>query len=303
MATSTPRGPRAASPSAEPADRQSVLTGRSCLVTGSTGGIGLETALGLSRQGAHVILQGRTRARAEAAATWVRDRVKRASLEAVFADLSSMDEVRGMADEVARRHHQLDVLVNNAGVLMDHLEITPEGNEMTLAVNHLAPFLLTNLLLPNLRRTGAGRVVTTASVAHQGGTIDFNNLRGERGFSGFAFYRNSKLANVMFTMELARRTEGSGVTANCFHPGAIPSGLWRRSRPAALAFAVFKPLFPSAARGADTAIYLAGSPEVAGTSGAYFSKRRLVRPAAQAFDAEVQQRLWEVSAELTGVGA
>ncbi|MEA2684540.1 MAG: retinol dehydrogenase 12 [Chloroflexota bacterium] len=249
-----------------------------------------------------MLLHGRTRARAEAAATWVRDRVKGAGLEAVFADLSSMEEVRGMADEVQRRHHVLDVLVNNAGVLMDHLEITPEGNEMTFAVNHLAPFLLTNLLLESLARSGAGRVVTTASVVHQGGVIDFTNLKGERAFSGFGAYSNSKLANVMFTIELARRIDGTPVTANCFHPGAIATGLWRRSGPARIGFAVFKPLFPSAAKGADTAIYLAGSPEVAQTSGAYFAKRRLVRPANQAFDTDVQQRLWEVSAQLTGVG-
>lgn len=271
-------------------------------MTGATGGIGLETALGLSRRGAHVLLHGRTRARAEAAATWVRERQKGASLEGVFADLASLEQVRGMAAEVERRHHRLDVLVNNAGVLMDHLELTPEGHETTFAVNHLAPFLLTNLLLPSLQRSGAGRVVTVASSAHSGGVIDFANLNGERGFSGFGFYQNSKLMNVMFTIELARRLDGSGVTANCFHPGAIPTGLWRRTRPAALAFAVFRPLFPSAAKAADTAVYLAGSAEVAETSGAYFNQRRLRRPAARAFDAEAQRRLWEVSAEITGVG-
>jgi NAD(P)-dependent dehydrogenase (short-subunit alcohol dehydrogenase family) len=207
-----------------------------------------------------------------------------------------------MADEVGRRHHRLDVLVNNAGVLMDHLELTPEGHEMTFAVNHLTPFLLTNLLLPNLQRSGAGRVVTVASAAHAGGAVDFDNLNGERGFKGFGFYQNSKLMNVLFTIELARRIDGSGVTANCFHPGAIPTGLWRRSRPASLAFAVFRPLFPSPAKGADTAVYLAGSPEVADTSGGYFHQRRLRRPAKQAFDAETQRRLWEVSAGITGIG-
>jgi NAD(P)-dependent dehydrogenase (short-subunit alcohol dehydrogenase family) len=231
----------------------------------------------------------------------VRERHKGASLEGVFADLSSLEEVREMAQEVGRRHHRLDVLVNNAGVLMDHLELTPEGVEMTFAVNHLAPFLLTNLLLPSLHRSGAGRVVTVASAVHAGGKIDFANLNGERGFSGFGSYQNSKLMNVMFTIELARRIDGSGVTANCFHPGAISTGLYRRTRLAALAFAVFKPLFPSAAKGADCAVYLASSPEVAQTSGAYFHRRRLRRPAAQAFDTEAQRRLWEVSAEISGV--
>ncbi|HEY8741217.1 MAG TPA: SDR family oxidoreductase [Candidatus Dormibacteraeota bacterium] len=278
------------------------LEGRSCLVTGATGGIGLEIARGLARRGAHVIIHGRTRSRAEAAATWVRTQVKGVRLEAVAADLSSLDAVREMAAEVQRRHHELDVLVNNAGVLMTRLELTREGYEMTFAVNHLAPFLLTNLLLEYLQRTGAGRVVTVASVAHRTGVIEFGNLKGEKGFSSFAFYCNSKLANIMFTMELARRTDGTGVTANCFHPGAINTGLYRRSRIAALAFTVFGPFFPTAARGADTAIYLAGAPGVADINGAYFARRRMRRPSAQAFDAEVQQRLWQVSAEATGVG-
>ena len=277
------------------------LEGRSCLVTGTTGGIGFEIARGLARRGAHVIMHGRTRARAEAAATAVRDKVKGARLETVSGDLASLDDVRAIADEVDRRHHDLEVLVNNAGVLMSRLELTVDGYETTFAVNHLAPYLLTNLLLPNLRRTGHGRVVTLSSIAHRNGVIDFDNLKGEKGFSSFPVYSNSKLANVMFTMELARRTEGTGVTANCLHPGAINTGLWRQSGPVALAFSVFGPLFPSAARGADTAIYLAGDPEVAGVNGAYFHKRRMQRPANQAFDADVATRLWDLSAQVTGV--
>ena len=172
---------------------------------------------------------------------------------------------------------------------------------MTFAVNHLATYLLTNLLLSNLRRTGHGRVVTLASTAHRTGVIEFGNLKGEMGFSSFSMYSNSKLANVMFTMELARRIEGTGVTANCLHPGAINTGLWRRSGPIALAFSVFGPFFPSAARGADTAVYLAGAPDVADINGGYFHKRRMQRPADQAFDADVAMRLWELSAQVTGV--
>ena len=277
------------------------LDGRSCLVTGATGGIGFEIARGLARRGAHVIMHGRTRARAEAAATAVREKVKGARLETVSGDLASLENVRAIAAEVDRRHHDLDVLVNNAGVLMTRLELTVDGYETTFAVNHLATYLLTNLLLPNLRRTGHGRVVTLASVAHRTGAIDFDNLKGEKGFSSFPTYCNSKLANVLFTMELARRTEGTGVTANCLHPGAINTGLWRRSGPIALAFSVFGPIFPNAARGADTAIHLAGDAGVADISGAYFHKRRMQRPAKQAFDADVAVRLWDLSAQVTGV--
>ncbi|MFN2463941.1 MAG: SDR family oxidoreductase [Candidatus Dormibacteria bacterium] len=277
------------------------LEGRSCLVTGTTGGIGFEIARGLARRGAHVIMHGRTRPRVEASAAAIRQRVKGARLETIFGDLASLEEVRAIAAEVDRRHHQLDVLVNNAGVLMSRLELTVDGFETTFAVNHLAPYLLTNLLLPNLRAGGEGRIVTVASVAHRTGVIDLGNLRGEKGFSSFAQYCNSKLANVMFTMELARRTDDSGVTANCLHPGAINTGLWRQSRPIALAFALFGPLFPSPARGADTAIFLAGAPAVADTSGAYFARRRLARPSEQALDMAVAARLWEFSAEATGV--
>jgi NAD(P)-dependent dehydrogenase (short-subunit alcohol dehydrogenase family) len=279
------------------------LEGRSCLVTGTTGGIGFEVARGLAARGAHVIMHGRTRARAEAAAAQVRTRVKGARLETVSGDLGSLDEVRAIAAEVDRRHHRLDVLVNNAGVLMSSLELTVDGYETTFAVNHLATYLLTNLLLPNLRRSGWGRVVTVASIAHRTGVIEFGNLRGEKGFSSYSMYCNSKLANVMFTMELARRIEGTGVTANCLHPGAINTGLWRRSRVIALSFAVFSPLFPSPARAADTAIFLAGAPGVADINGGYFHKRRMQRPADQAFDASVAVRLWELSAEATGVDA
>ena len=278
------------------------MLGKSCLVTGTTGGIGLEIARGLARRGAQVILHGRTLARAEAVATSIRGRQKDAHLEAVCADLGSFAEVRGMAEEVARRHGQLDVLVNNAGVLMTRLELSKDGYEMTFAVNHLAPFLLTNLLLDNLRRSGAGRVITVASVAHKGGFIDFGNLKGENGFNSMGIYSASKLANVLFTNELANRVEGTGVTANCLHPGVINTGLWRQSKPIAIVFGVFQMFFPSAATGADTALYLAGDPAVAGVNGGYFSKRTMRRPAPQAFDAEVQRRLWDVSAEITGVG-
>ena len=277
------------------------LEGRSCLVTGTTGGIGFEIARGLAQRGAHVIMHGRTRARAEAAAAAIRTKVKDARLETVSGDLASLNDVRAIAAEVDRRHHELDVLVNNAGVLMTRMELSADGYEMTFAVNHLATYLLTNLLLPNLRRTGHGRVITLASIAHRTGVIEFANLKGEKGFSSFSMYCNSKLANVMFTMELARRIEGSGVTANCLHPGAINTGLWRRSGPIALAFSVFGPFFPSAARGADTAVYLAGAPGVADINGGYFHKRRMQRPSDQAFDADVAVRLWELSAEVTGV--
>jgi len=278
------------------------LLGKSCLVTGTTSGIGLEIARGLARRGAHVLLHGRTLARAEAVATSIRERQKDAHLEAVAADLSSLAEVRGMAEEVARRHAQLAVLVNNAGVLMTRLELSKDGYEMTFAVNHLAPFLLTNLLLANLRRSGAGRVITLASVAHKGGLIDFDNLKGEKGFNSMAVYSTSKLANILFTNELANRVEGTGVTANCLHPGVINTGLWRQSKPIAIAFGAFQMFFPSAATGADTALYLAADPAVAGINGGYFSKRKMRRPAPQAFDADVQRRLWDISVEITGAG-
>jgi retinol dehydrogenase 12 len=281
------------------------MDGRVCLVTGATSGIGLETAVGLARMGATVVVHGRTTERAESAANNVRRRAGGVMVEAVAADLSALDAVRGLADEVRSRFAGLRVLVNNAGVVSVRRQLTADGYELTFAVNHLAPFLLTNLLLDTLASSntdnGKARVVTVASEAHRAATIDFANLQGERSYGGLNAYNTSKLCNILFTLELARRLDDRGITANCLHPGVILStGLWDVGWFLRIPTMALAPLFRGARRGAETSIYLASSPELAETSGAYFSDSRLARASDAAFDAESARRLWELSEQLTG---
>jgi NAD(P)-dependent dehydrogenase (short-subunit alcohol dehydrogenase family) len=217
-------------------------------------------------------------------------------VELLVADLSSQRQIRQVAEEILARYARLDVLINNAAVLTRERRLTESGLELQFAVNHLAPFLLTRLLLDLLKRSSPARVVTVSSEAHRGGRIDFDDLQGTRSYRGLRAYRQSKLANILFTRELSRRLQGSGVTANAVHPGAVATQLlftgWRSSRLA-------RPLLRRPARGAEPSIYLALSPEVTGVSGGYFVDRRPVEPSARATDPEAAKRLWEVSVELT----
>jgi retinol dehydrogenase-14 len=280
------------------------MEGHVCLVTGATGGIGYETAVGLARMGAMVVVHGRSVERAEVAAEGVRRRSGRTTVEAIAADLASLAEVRRMAQEMSSRFPGLAVLVNNAAAASVGRQLTVDGNELTFAVNHLAPFLLTNLLLDTLVASAPARVVTVASEAHRGAVLDFDNLQGERSYNGANAYGVSKLCNVLFTMELARRADGHGVTANALHPGVILStGLWDVAWYVRLPTMLLAPLFSSTRRGAETSIFLASSPDVAEISGAYFNRTRLGRAADAAFDAASGARLWEISERLTGYPA
>jgi len=274
-----------------------------CLVTGATTGIGLATAEGLARSGAHVILGARTAAKGEAA----RERIAKATgseqLEVAVADLSVQAEVRRLAEEVARAHPRLDVLVNNAGLIAHRRDVTADGIETTWAVNHLAPFLLTNLLRDLLVASAPARVVTVASDAHGRAHLDMDDLEfTRRRYAPMTVYGHSKLANILFTVELARRLEGTGVTANCLHPGVVASEFGTRSGGLfSLGWRVIKPFVLSPERGADTSIYLATSPEVAGVTGRYFYRRRPVEPSRQSTDAGLARRLWDESERMTGL--
>ncbi|HVX01907.1 MAG TPA: SDR family oxidoreductase [Nitrososphaera sp.] len=291
------------------------MEGKTCLVTGSTSGIGKEIATGLAKMGATVALVGRSREKCEAA---MQDIVAASSgsapenlLSYFVADLSSQESVRRLAKEFADRHDKLHVLVNNAGVFMSKRELTVDGIEYTFAVNHLAPFLLTNLLLDRLKAAAPSRIVTTSSVAHRGMKIDYddlplinnnnndNNYNNKKNYSGIRAYGQSKLANILFTRELARRLQGTGVTANCFHPGAVRTNLVRGSA-YGLAWGAASVFFVSPQRGADTAIYLASSDEVKDTSGGYFVKRKQAKASDAAYDCDAAERLWEASEQLTG---
>ena len=278
------------------------MHGKVCVVTGANSGIGKETALGLAQLGATVVLVCRSQDRGAAALAEIKQRSGNDSVALLVADLSSQRQVRRVAAAYRQQFDRLDVLVNNAALARRKRAVTENGVELTLAVNHLAPFLLTNLLLDRLKASAPARVVTVSSAAHKDAEINFADLQGGQRYATFGFgaYSQSKLANVLFTYELARRLEGTGVTANCLHPGVVATGifrdtpLWLRT-----GLALARPLILGSVQGADTVLYLATAPEVAEVSGRYFEKRKPVQSSPLSYDTEVARRLWEVSEALT----
>lgn len=279
------------------------LEGKSCLVTGATSGIGKEIALGLAKMGATVVLAGRSRERCELAINEIRGKIKDGSKVSYHvADLSSQASIRQLAKEYADNHERLDVLVNNAGVFLAKRITTVDGIEYTFAVNHLAPFLLTALLIDLIKESSPSRIVTTSSVAHRSAQIDFDDIQFEkRSYSGIKAYAQSKLANVLFTKELAERLEGTGVSANCFHPGGVRTNLAQGSNPwyYRLVWSAAGLFFLSPEKGADTGLYLASSPDVGGVSGKYFVKRKQVKPSDRAESKDAAIKLWDISENLT----
>ena len=277
------------------------MAGRTVLVTGGTGGIGLATAAGLAELGARVGIVGRDPARTKTAAERLRG--SGGEVDVFVADLSSQQEVRRLAKEVLAAYPRLDVLVNNVGGYWATRHTTVDGLEHTFAVNHLAPFLLTNLLLDRLRASAPARVVTVSSGAQAMGTIDFDDLQGEHDYSGQRAYNQSKLANVMFTYELARRLRGSGVTANALHPGVVRTNFGREDSKGwmRLLLPVIRPFLKSPERGAATSLYLASSPDVEGVSGRYFANSKPKTSSNASQDTTAAARLWDVSAALVGL--
>jgi retinol dehydrogenase 14 len=280
------------------------MTGKTVLITGGTGGIGKATAIRLAALGARVGIVGRDSSRAEAAAADITGQSGNPAVDAFAADMSSQIEVRRLAASVLDAYPRLDVLVNNVGGFWAHRHLTAEGLEHTFALNHLAPFLLTDLLLGRLRAGGPARIVTVSSNAQAMGTIDFDDLQAERSYSGPRAYNQSKLANVMFTYELARRLSGTPVTANVLHPGVVRTA-FAAEDPSSLA-TMMRPLMrllKSPAQGADTSTYLASSAQVEGVTGEYFANRKPKRSNECAYDSAAANRLWQVSADLVGLTA
>jgi retinol dehydrogenase 14 len=279
------------------------MAGKTLLVTGATGGICQATAIGLARLGARVGITGRDLARTEAAAADIRAAANNAAVDAFAADLSSQSDVRRLAAEVLDRYARLDVLVNNVGGFWAHRHVTADGLEHTLALNHLAPFLLTMLLLDRLKACAPARIVTVASGAHTAGRLDFENLQGEQKYSGQRAYNASKLANVMFTYQLARRLHGSGVTATVLHPGVVRTAFGAEDQAAffTIMSPLIRPFLKTAAQGAATSIYLASSPQVEGLTGRYFANSKSRDSSKASYDTTAAGRLWQVSTELAGL--
>jgi NAD(P)-dependent dehydrogenase (short-subunit alcohol dehydrogenase family) len=278
------------------------MDGRTVLVTGGTGGIGKATAVGLAAMGARVAITGRDRGRAEAAASDIR--ATGGPPVAVFiADMSEPTEVRRLAAEVLVALPRIDVLVNNVGGFWNSRHVTADGLERTFALNHLAPFLLTHLLADRLVASAPARVVTVSSDAQRLGRIDFDNLQGERSWSGQRAYNQSKLADVLFTYELARRLRGTGVTATVLHPGIVRSGFGAED-PGRIQRVItpFMGLLKSPEQGARTSIHVASSPDVEGVTGQYFVNGKARRSSRRSYDEAAGRRLWEVSSRLVGLG-
>ena len=275
------------------------MLGKTCLVTGASRGIGKATALALAARGARVVLACRDRGRGDQALADIRAAVPDADVAVLLADLSSLAETRALAAGFLAGHSRLDVLVNNAGAIFGDRRVTVDGFEATFATNHLSYFVLTRELEGVLRASGPARIVNVASRAHERGRLDFADPQAERGYRGMQVYSNSKLANVLFTYELARRLTGSGVTANCLHPGVVAShfalehGGWM-----GWAFRLMRPFLISPAAGAATSVHLAVSPEVGGTTGRYFDRCREVPSSPGSLDAAAAKRLWDLSEEL-----
>jgi NAD(P)-dependent dehydrogenase (short-subunit alcohol dehydrogenase family) len=279
------------------------MAGRTVLVTGGTGGIGRATAAGLAAMGARLGITGRDRGRAEAAAAEIRAPDGQ-PVEVFVADMSSQAEVRRLADEVLAALPRLDVLVNNVGGYWNTRHVTVDGLERHFALNHLAPFLLTHLLADRLVASAPARVVTVSSDAQRMGRIDFADLQGERSWSGQRAYNQSKLANVLFTYELARRLRGTGVTANVLHPGIVRTGFGAED-PGRIQRMItpFMRFWKSPEEGARTPVYLASSPEVEGVTGQFFRDGKPGRSSKRSYDEADALRLWAVSADLVGLDA
>lgn len=281
-----------------------LMLGKVVMITGANSGIGYETALGLAKMGARIIMVCRNRERAEEALETLKIESKSDRFELYLADLANQNSVREMVREFKKSHSRLDVLINNAGLMMTKRHLTPEGNEMTLAINHLGHFLLTNLLLDLLLASAPSRIINVSSVAHKFANLDLDNLNLEGNFNGLLAYGNSKLANILFTYELARRLEGTGVDVNVLHPGTIRTNLGKRfeTKWFKYFFAFLKLFMKGVKKGAKTPIYLASSAEVEGMTGNYFVNKKIKKTSKRSQDIELQQEFWNISEQLTGIG-
>lgn len=268
-------------------------TNKICIITGATSGIGKETAVGLAREGYHLVLPVRDKQKGELLEKEIRSLTGNGQVDLMPCDLSSLQSVRDFATAFLDTYDRLDLLVNNAGIWETKRKESADGIELTFAVNHLAPFLLTYLLTDRIMASAPARIINVSSEAHRQGRMRFDDLEGKKKWSSFGSYAQSKLANVLFTRELARKINGASVTVNALHPGVVNTRLFDKF-PGFLA-SIFRLFMITPEKGARTTLYLATSPEVTSTTAEYFSNRKIKRAAAQALDHEAAKKLWEVS--------
>lgn len=277
------------------------MRGRTCVITGANSGIGREAARALLGLGDEVVMVCRNRDKAEEARADIVKTSGSDKVSIVLCDLASQAEIRRAAEEIGERFDRVEVLVNNAGLVNTERRETVDGHEATLAVNHLAPMLLTHLLKDKLVASSPSRVITVSSGMHWRGRIDFDDLQSKRGYSQFATYSNTKLMNILFARELARRMAGTGVVSNAMHPGFVHTSFGPQKGFLRLAQPLARPFMISAKEGADTIVWLASAPETANVTGEYFVKRRVALSSPRSKDMDVARRLWEVSARLVGI--
>ena len=280
------------------------MSGKVCLITGANSGIGKATALGLAKLDATVVIVSRDKDKGEAALIEIRMLSGNKNTDAMVADLSSQDSVRELAHDFMARYKKLHVLINNAGIFLPRRVLTVDGLEATFATNHLGHFLLTNLLLNELKSSAPARIINITSSAHYGTEIDFEDLQGEKKYGGYHAYSQSKLANVLFTYQLAKQLEGTGVTVNCLHPGVVRTGFAKdQAGLMNILFRIGSPFMMSPEKSAKAVIYLAASPELEGVSGKFFSKGKEKKSSKESYDIASAEKLWKVSAELTKLNA
>ena len=272
------------------------MKGKICLITGANSGIGKATALGLAESGAQVIMVCRNKDTGETARREIVEQTGNDSVDLLIADLSSRDAIKQLVNEFKLNYQKLHVLINNAGAFFKKRHVTIDGFETTFAVNYLAPFMLTNLLLDILKRSAPARVINVSSTIHKNARINFDDLQAEKKYTSFKAYGQSKLAMILFTNELSRRLEGRDVTINALHPGSVKSNI---GRDFGKAMKIFSKLSKSPEKGAETSLYLAISPEIEGITGKYFINKKEEKSSKKSHDIEIAQKLWDISVELT----
>jgi NAD(P)-dependent dehydrogenase (short-subunit alcohol dehydrogenase family) len=275
------------------------MTGKTCLITGGNSGIGKATALGLARMGANVVMVSRSKEKGEAALAEIIAKSGNRNVELMLADMSSQDSIRRLASDFKAGHGKLHLLVNNAGVYLTRRTTTVDGLESTFAINHLGPFLLTSLLLDLLKASVPSRIVNVTSDAHNGAKVHFEDLQGEKKFSGWQAYGQSKLAMILFTHELATRLDGTGVTVNSAHPGVVRTNFANNNGLVTFGFRLMRPFFIGPATAAKRILYVATSPDLDGVNGKYFTKMHEVKSSQESYEADSAKRLWQISEQLT----